>query len=56
KRYKPFDTLASCVAAGGCLPNMKTKPIACATDEAIGQGRAFVELCDRGEWPNVRQR
>jgi hypothetical protein len=52
KRYKPFDTLASCVAAGGRLPKMKTKQIARATDEAIGQGRAFVELYDRGEWPH----
>ncbi|MFT5311952.1 MAG: hypothetical protein ACI8Z9_000428 [Paraglaciecola sp.] len=52
KHYKPFDTLARCIAAGGRLPKTKTKQVDKATDEAIGQGRAFVSLYDRGNWPH----
>jgi hypothetical protein len=52
KHYKPYDTLAGCIADGGRLTKAKTKQIAKATDEAIGQGRAFVELYDRGSWPH----
>jgi hypothetical protein len=52
KKYQAFDTVAGCIAYGGRLPKAKTKPIDKATDEAIEQGRAFVTLYDRGEWPH----
>ena len=52
KDYKPFDTLANCIAAGGRFPKVKTKQIALVTDEAIEQGKAFVEIYDRGDWPH----
>lgn len=52
KNYQAFDSVASCIAQGGRLPKAKTKPIDKAADEAIEQGRAFVALYDRGEWPH----
>lgn len=52
KKYQAFDTLAGCVAQGGRLPKAKTKQIDKATDEAIEQGRAFVTLYNRGDWPH----
>lgn len=52
KKYQAFDTLADCVEQGGRLPKAKTKLIDKATDEAIEQGRAFVTLYNRGDWPH----
>jgi hypothetical protein len=52
KRYKAFDSLASCIAQGGRLPKSTTKQMAKATDAAIEQGNAFVVLYDRGDWPH----
>jgi hypothetical protein len=52
KNYRAFDSIASCIAQGGRLPKAKTKPIDKATYEAIEQGRAFVALYNRGDWPH----
>lgn len=52
KNYQAFDSVANCIAQGGRLPKAKTKPIDKATDEAIEQGRAFVALYDRSDWPH----
>lgn len=52
KNYQAFDSVANCIEQGGRLPKAKTKPIDKATDEAIEQGRAFVTLYDRGDWPH----
>lgn len=52
KHYQAFDTIAGCIAQGGRLPKAKTKAIDTATDEAIEQGRAFVTLYDRSDWPH----
>jgi hypothetical protein len=52
KKYRAFDSIADCIEKGGRLPKTKTKAIDKATDEAINQGRAFVTLYDRGEWPH----
>jgi hypothetical protein len=48
--YKPFDTIANCIAAGGRLPNSQVQQIDNATTEAIEQGRAFVTLYNRDDW------
>jgi hypothetical protein len=52
KKYKGFDSVAACIAEGGRLPKSKTKQIDIATDEAIDQGRGFVGLYDRSDWPH----
>lgn len=52
KNYKPFDTIVSCIEAGGRLPKSKTKQIDQATKEAIEQGSAFVTLYNRSDWPH----
>lgn len=52
KNYQAFDSVVNCIAQGGRLPKAKTKPIDKATDEAIEQGRAFVTLYNRGDWPH----
>jgi hypothetical protein len=52
KKYQGFDSVAACIAEGGRLPKSKTKQIDKATDEAIDQGRGFVTLYDRSDWPH----
>jgi hypothetical protein len=52
KNYQAFDSVVLCIAQGGRLPKAKTKSIDKSTDEAIEQGRAFVTLYNRGEWPH----
>jgi hypothetical protein len=52
KNYQAFETVAHCITQGGRLPKAKTKHIDKATDEAIEQGRAYVALYDRGDWPH----
>jgi hypothetical protein len=51
KNYIPFDTIAACIDAGGRLPKGKTYQVDEATNEAINEGRAFVSLYDRSDWP-----
>jgi hypothetical protein len=52
KNYIPFDTITACIDAGGRLPKGKTNQIDNATNEAIDEGRAFVTLYDRSDWPH----
>jgi 5-methylcytosine-specific restriction endonuclease McrA len=52
KNYIPFDTIAACIEAGGRLPKGKTNQIDDATNDAIHEGRAFVTLYDRSDWPH----
>lgn len=52
KKFAPFDTIAACIDAGGRLPKGKTNQIDKATNEAIDEGRAFVSLYDRSDWPH----
>jgi hypothetical protein len=52
KKYQGFDSVAACIADGGRLPKSKTNAIDKATDEATDQGRDFVGLYDRSDWPH----
>jgi hypothetical protein len=52
KNYISFDTIAACIDAGGRLPRGKTYQVDNATNKAIDEGRAFVTLYDRGDWPH----
>ena len=52
KNYVGFDSVAACIADGGRLPKSKTKQIDQATAEATEQGRDFVGLYDRADWPH----
>jgi hypothetical protein len=52
KNYIPFDTIAACIEAGGRLPRGKTYQVDNATNEAIDEGRAFITLYDRSDWPH----
>jgi hypothetical protein len=52
KNYIPFDTIAACIDAGGRLPKGKTYQVDEATNDAINEGRAFVSLYDRSDWPH----
>lgn len=52
KNYTSFDSIASCIEAGGRLPKSKSKQIDNATSEAIKQDRAFVTLYNRSDWPH----
>jgi 5-methylcytosine-specific restriction endonuclease McrA len=52
KNYIPFDTIAACIDAGGRLPKGKASQIDKATNEAVDEGRAFVTLYNRSDWPH----
>jgi hypothetical protein len=52
KNFTPFDTIAACIDAGGRLPKGKTSQINKAINEAIDEGRAFVTLYNRSDWPH----
>jgi hypothetical protein len=52
KNFIPFDTITACIEAGGRLPKGKTYQVDNATNEAINEGRAFVTLYDRSDWPH----
>jgi hypothetical protein len=52
KNYKPFDTIAACIDAGGRLPEGKVQQVEKATAEAIEENRAFVTLYNRDDWPH----
>jgi hypothetical protein len=52
KNFTPFDSIAACIDAGGRLPKGQTNQIDKATNEAIDEGRAFVSLYDRSDWPH----
>jgi 5-methylcytosine-specific restriction endonuclease McrA len=52
KNFTPFDTIAACIDAGGRLPKGKASQIDKATNEAVDEGRAFVTLYNRSDWPH----
>jgi 5-methylcytosine-specific restriction endonuclease McrA len=52
KNFTPFNSTSDCIAAGGRLPKSVTKQVDNATNEAIEQGRDFVSLYDRSDWPH----
>jgi hypothetical protein len=52
KNFTPFDTIGTCIEAGGRLPKGKTYQVDNATNEAINEGRTFVTLYDRSDWPH----
>ena len=52
KNFTPFDSIAACIDAGGRLPKGKINQVDNATNEAIDEGRAFVTLYDRSDWPH----
>jgi hypothetical protein len=52
KNYISFDTIAACIDAGGRLPKGKTYQVDNATNKAIDEGREFVTLYDRSDWPH----
>jgi hypothetical protein len=52
KNFTPFDSIATCIDAGGRLPKGITNKVNKATNEAIEEGRAFVSLYDRSDWPH----
>jgi hypothetical protein len=52
KNFTPYDSIAAGIDAGGPLPKSVTKQKDNATNEAIEQGRDFVSLYDRGDWPH----
>ena len=52
KKYTAFDSISTCIAAGGRLPRSSTRRVNKATIEAIEQGRNFATLYDRSDWPH----
>jgi 5-methylcytosine-specific restriction endonuclease McrA len=52
KNFTSFDTIAACIDAGGRLPKGKASQIDKATNEAVDEGRAFVTLYNRSDWPH----
>lgn len=52
KNFTPYPTIKACIDAGGRLPKSATNQIDKATKEAIDEGRAFVSLYNRNEWPH----
>jgi hypothetical protein len=52
KNFTPFDSIAACIDAGGRLPKGKINQVDNATNDAIDEGRAFVTLYDRSDWPH----
>jgi 5-methylcytosine-specific restriction endonuclease McrA len=52
KNFTPFDSIATCIDAGGRLPKGITNKVNKATNEAIEEGRAFVTLYNRSDWPH----
>ncbi|GAB2707639.1 GmrSD restriction endonuclease domain-containing protein [Aliiglaciecola aliphaticivorans] len=52
KKYTAYKSINECLKAGGRLPKSTTKKVDEATKEAIDQGRDFVYLYDRSDWPH----
>ena len=52
KNFTPFDSIATCIDAGGRLPKGKTYQVDDATNEAVEQGSEFSTLYDRSDWPH----
>ncbi|WP_218395566.1 HNH endonuclease family protein [Alteromonas lipotrueae] len=52
KNFKAFDSLQACLEDGGRLPKSKTTQYDAAEQEAVQEGRSFVALYNRDEWPH----
>jgi hypothetical protein len=52
KNFVPFASIAACIDAGGRLPKNQTQQVDNATQEAVQQGRSFVSLYNRSDWPH----
>lgn len=52
KNYVAFDSLDACIKAGGRLSKSKTQAFDKAQAEAVEQGRDFVSLYNRKDWPH----
>ena len=52
KNYTAFDSISACIEAGGRLPKSATKKMDKALNEAVKQGRDFVTLYNRSDWPH----
>jgi hypothetical protein len=52
KKYTAFESISACTAAGGRLPKSATKKMEKALNEAAMQGRDFVTLYNRSDWPH----
>ena len=52
KNFKAFDSLQACLDDGGRLPKSKTKQYDAAEQEALQDGRSFVALYNRNDWPH----
>jgi 5-methylcytosine-specific restriction endonuclease McrA len=52
KKYTAFESISACTAAGGRLPKSATKKMDEALNEAAMQGRDFVTLYNRSDWPH----
>jgi hypothetical protein len=49
KNFTPYDNISACIASGGRLPEGAIND---ATNEAIEEGRDFVLLYNRSDWPH----
>jgi hypothetical protein len=49
KNFTPYDSVSACIASGGRLPKGAFNN---ATNEAIDEGRDFVSLYNRSDWPH----
>jgi hypothetical protein len=49
KNFTPYDNISACIASGGRLPEGAIND---ATNEAIEEGRDFVSLYNRSDWPH----
>lgn len=52
KKYTAFNSMNACIAAGGRLSKSKTKSMYKAINKATEQGRDFIALYDRSDWPH----
>jgi hypothetical protein len=49
KNFTQYDSISACLGSGGRLPKGKLND---ATNEAIDEGRDFVSLYNRDDWPH----
>ncbi|MDT0596106.1 HNH endonuclease family protein [Glaciecola petra] len=52
KNFTPYDSMPSCIAAGGKAYKGYQSDFDKAEEEAIEEGRSFVSLYNRNDWPH----
>lgn len=52
KNFVAYTSISACIDSGGRLPKSQTRQVDNATKEAEEQGRDFVTLYDRSDWPH----